>query len=408
MKNHYLTIMLSIGIMAACTEPNIEEGPLVERLSSNQDIHFEELTKLISSKMTDPSFRQFIKMESIEQFDGDYDILFAKMVTKDINSGGNKINVRSYLTNVLNNGRTSGEAEAFIEILLQDYPLLQVSIPEIYEGSTEKWDAETKSILVAYLPEDYDEFKTKDLIAYDSEGNKHLIDAINEPTVPVIVIGLNERINYSEGSSSGRIVPYFSNKYFTYFFNSDEKESLDSNDRMMATHAFDRDSNNGRDVLYKGRFVDKDAFRQVEKWPGGRPEFKVVIGYIDKSSGTPTARTTTKYLSEDGWIKKKFFSADLLTKTINVPILTWYKDRYALDMTYIWVELDASGSGSIEVTSQLVTKFEDGTATTQTIKTTIDNNDDQAGDSVVQYEHPTGGDGTWYSTGIVNFSVNQE
>lgn len=42
------------------------------------------------------------------------------------------------------------------------------------------------------------------------------------------------------------------------------------------------------------------------------------------------------------------------------------------------------------------------------IKTTIDDNDEDAGDAIVQYEHATAGDGTWYNTGIVKFSVNQE
>jgi uncharacterized phage-like protein YoqJ len=68
--------------------------------------------------------------------------------------------------------------------MMQDYPLLQISIPEVFEESTENWDAKSNGILVAYLSEDYDEGKTITLKAYDTNGNVKQIDATNEPENP--------------------------------------------------------------------------------------------------------------------------------------------------------------------------------------------------------------------------------
>jgi hypothetical protein len=231
----------------------------------------------------------------------------------------------------------------------------------------------------------------------------------------VVIIGLNERLEVSATSANNnsRTNSYFSNAHYQYHFRDiSNSENIYSeskaNGKDSRVQAYDRDTNEKRDVLYKGRFPSTDAWRRVEGWPNGRPEFKVVIGYVERVFGSATAKTTTKYLDEKGWVKRNLFSHKLLTKTINIPILTWYKDRYGLEMNYLWVELDAGGNNPTELTVSLTTKFDDNTSATVAIKTTIDDNDKSAGDSPVQYEHATRGEGTWYSTGTVEFSVTQE
>jgi hypothetical protein len=43
--------------------------------------------------------------------------------------------------------------------------------------------------------------------------------------------------------------------------------------------SYDRDLKSGSDILWQGRFVSKDAYRQVEGWPAGKPEFTVIIAF---------------------------------------------------------------------------------------------------------------------------------
>jgi len=386
---------------------------------TKQDAYFAQVANLISSNIGDDNFRQFLKSEAIKQFDGDYDILFAELLTKNFATKkhpGNKISTLDYLSkNRSKNARTIGVQDSFpvfIEYLLTKYPLLQISIPEVFENSTENWDASDQEVLVAYLPEDYDEGKTLFIQAFDKEGKLHMIDAVNEPDFPVIVVGLNERLEVSSTSTqNSRTKSYFSNEHYNYYLTNNtesiksKKESL-INSRANAT--YDRDSDGGKEVLYQGRINNKGAWRQIEGWPAGRPEFKVVIGYVDKSSGSAVAQTTTKILDKSGWVKRNLFSSKVTTKTINIPIFTWYKDRYALDMKYIWLELDSGGDNTTEYSYTLVTEFDDGTKSTEQIKTSFDDNDDEAGDQVVQYEDPTSGGGSSYNTGILTFSIIQE
>lgn len=376
-------------------------------------------TQLIAAGMNDSEFRLFLKNKAVEQFDGDYDILVASSLDNKINSTllkSSDITLREYFEFLINTSNlkstNSGLDLSFIDSLIIKYPLLQISIPEISDSSTENWDAIKMIPLVTFLPDDYNEDYTQQLLAYDVYGNEHYISATEEPSCPVIVISQNERLEIDNDipQSSFNSV-YFRNNYFTYIIPSviedNNNELIDLN--LKSTNSnYDRDLNTGRDVLWKGRFVNKSAFRRVEGWPAGKPEFTVIIAYIDRSSGTPTAASLTKILSDGGWIKRYVVKTELKTKTINVPIMSWLKERYGSDMKYTWIEKDKNGSGSVEVNTVVTTKYEDNTTITSTVKCTIDDNDEQAGEAIVQYEDNADGDGTEYSTGIVRFWVKQE
>jgi len=167
---------------------------------SNFDTDVQGFSKLLASKLNDASLRAFIKSEAVSQFDGDYDILLAAVLDKEVNSPTSRAKTLTFRQALLssseprsNSGRTNSNDD-FLDSLIAKYPLLQISIPEVFEGSTEKWDTEEQELLVAYLPEDYDEFSTKVITAFDKEGLNHEVDAINEPSAPVIIISNNERL----------------------------------------------------------------------------------------------------------------------------------------------------------------------------------------------------------------------
>jgi len=73
---------------------------------------------------------------------------------------------------------------------IEGVPLLQISLPVNFE----KWDSE-KPILVAYTPLTIDDIEVEEIYAYDSEGNEYVLDAKMPPDFPVIVVGINERVD---------------------------------------------------------------------------------------------------------------------------------------------------------------------------------------------------------------------
>jgi hypothetical protein len=86
-------------------------------------------------------------------------------------------------------GNRFGEGSFLSIDEIENVPLLQISLPVNFE----KWDGE-EPILVAYTPLTIDDIEVEEIYAYDSEGNEHVLDAKTPPDFPVIIVGLNERV----------------------------------------------------------------------------------------------------------------------------------------------------------------------------------------------------------------------
>jgi hypothetical protein len=130
-------------------------------------------------------------------FDGDYDILSNKLESRKLQK--KSIQVKELLatshsqnaleSNYLKSGKISGED--FLEKIKKALPNLQISVPI----HCDDWDTENYIPLVVFLPYDFDESKTKSVTAYDIDGKKHDLSLNVEPTQPVIVVSISERID---------------------------------------------------------------------------------------------------------------------------------------------------------------------------------------------------------------------
>lgn len=76
---------------------------------------------------------------------------------------------------------------------IEKVPLLQISLPVNFD----KWDG-SEPILVAYDPVTIDDDECKQIVAFDMEGKEYILDAKNDPDFPVIVAGINERVNNND------------------------------------------------------------------------------------------------------------------------------------------------------------------------------------------------------------------
>jgi len=416
---YFTCIVIASLFFVSCEKEDVKSIENSSNISlSNKEKYDEYGQKLFSvvlKSLEDKEFKSFIKEEALKQFDGDYDILIASSLDKPVNGNlkSTSRTLKEYLLGKIeaSNLKSSEEGTSnFLDSILLYCPLMQISVPELGENSTENWDVENDNVLLTFLPSDFDEKTYTFVEAYDKSGNYYKLSLDSLPEIPVIVISNNERLEVDqENNFKSSKINYYSNQYYSYslIYNDEEIIENDLNStNLKSTQAIDRDTKTGKDVLYKGIFESKDAFRQVESWPNGKPEFKVIIVYSDRNGSTFTANSVEKVLSKDGWIKRYVVTVKLQTKTINVPIMTWYRDRFGLYMKYRWIEKDSGNS--TEISTTLNNKYDDNTSTTTTVKSTVSDKDDDAGEAIVEYEDPTSGDGTWYSTGIVKFSVNQQ
>lgn len=173
------------------------------------------------------SFRKLIKDEAQKEFDGDYDILLSDFADKsvahnDVDNGiaiPNKVKANlcvkdlledAYYTLNIENRLKSARAKSsiqrinsaqkivgasIVDVLTQQYPLLQVSVPV----HVEDLEDESYFLPVTFIPEEFDEKSTEYLPLISKDGVTQ-IDVTEEPENAVIVIGMNERsiiLNFS-------------------------------------------------------------------------------------------------------------------------------------------------------------------------------------------------------------------
>lgn len=161
------------------------------------DASVSAVAKSVSSALREnESFRKLVISEVKKQFDGDYDVLLKDIVGKSVyvktKSGESfDISVKDLLNSYMEEPVTKSQ-EDFLDELQRKYPGTQISVPV----NADKWEPDYIPV-VCFIDSNYDDTKTEYVTGYDSEGNTVLVDAINEPDLPVVVISQNERMDYN-------------------------------------------------------------------------------------------------------------------------------------------------------------------------------------------------------------------
>ncbi len=202
MKTKYLiyTITCLLIILSACKkEPSQDEikntVSLFEENEYNLDL--KDFSLAVSTALKSSDFRKTLKEEALIMFDGDYDILIKKVIDRKITTPSSLLKSNKTIYTVkdlledsypVNNSLGLKSTSDIIDILTMKYPDLQIAIPV----HAEDWDETSYIPVVAFIPAEYDDLTTKTVTGYIN-GNAIPVDAVNEPTKPVIVIGQNER-----------------------------------------------------------------------------------------------------------------------------------------------------------------------------------------------------------------------
>lgn len=435
MKNNHLFIF-ALGFLVffqSCekTETIIDNKILCSDFEQNllknsKNKAIVDLTKTISSSLNEKNVRSFLKNEALKRFDGDFDILLSKALNEKISSeivGVKGLTFKQVLIHHMIKDeplsyKGTCEASNYLDSIIKIFPLIQISIPEVFDSSTFYWDHNNYLPLTALLPVNFNE-NTENILAYDVYGNPCILSTNEIPDKPVFVISQNESlvaIPKRNSDNKFKLAPYYETEEYYYFYSEDIETSVDIgeieiDDELDSTISPIQDGSRdiliGKDFLNKAKFVSKTTWRQVESWPSGRPEFKVVISYAEIVNGNYSVKTITKVLPKDGWISRYVVFNELRTKNLDLPIIKWVKANFGNSMKYTWIEQDPSDSQST-INIGYSTKFEDGDqlSTSISIKTGAD--DDEAGEDIVDYNDSTTGEGTVYNTGILKFWINQQ
>ncbi len=263
---------------------------------------YENLAKDLAKVLSKEAIREKIKFEVQKKFDGDFDILFSNFIKINDNSKS----IKDYF---------SGEK---IQNILKNEKL-NVSIPV----KIENWDTKKQLLVAVWIGAD--EKNTNKVLAYDSRGKMYLLDVKNEPDVPVIVLGINERMNF---------------------------EKVVKQDRKSRT------SGNYESITW----LKCPNLSAIEPWLNGAPELRfTAVVYNDNfsaafQSGNNTEYCPSRHHASDGYT--------LALWTSNQNLFRWYFDENHGPDYYLQVieedDNQYSSKLSVGVTATTKTKIEAG------------------------------------------------
>lgn len=188
----YSIIFSIIFVTASCSsvmDEQVQVTDVQERTIDEKNAMIECYAQLLASTMGHSSVRNAIKDEALKMFDGDNDVLVSTFHDIQLSE---VTDVRQLLQNqqiCLTKSSLGNVVD--IDEIQDEFKNLQISVP-LY---CDEWDADNYVPLVAFLPYDYDEMSTTEIVAFDTLGREHLLSTEEDPDVPVVVVSISERVD---------------------------------------------------------------------------------------------------------------------------------------------------------------------------------------------------------------------
>jgi len=273
------------------------EGGLAKGNPEMVNRALEELAKAFALSVKDVEVRRFIKAEVGKKFDGDYEFLY-QFARGHSFADGESFEVK------LGKGYSKrfglGDGISRVKELVKLIPRFNIAVPVNFE----RWDEESYVPLVAYRPVGVDDKLIEKVKAFDWEGKEYWLDAKKAPDFPVIVLGINERVD-----DNGNV---------RYFSLPNMRTSLDDEG---GGGGFGGESSGVK--TYKLKVV---WFRcnntDFEGWFGGAPEFYIHTYYWDimRNNKTGPIRTDFYDIKSQGtyYVNRVIFNAGTIEPNLMV------------------------------------------------------------------------------------------
>jgi hypothetical protein len=405
MKKIYLIIFIGF-LFASCKKSNTlpTNDSNNQSLNSEEKSHKEKLEfgKALATSLNNKDLRDLIKTEALKQFDNDYDVLFSNIMDRKL------VNGKTVIEFIASNSVNPNELISSVSRL----PLLNIFVPELENFSSNSWDTNVSTPLVAVIKESDITKGNNTITTFDKNGGSLDLSYSEKPKIPVLVIKDNERIiinkktggktSFAKNVSSDNpikdydfIYPAFDNTQSKTISKSNSKKvnsvgALNTNvdnsqmiDDPGVRYAYEKNLNSQRDYIYYGldasNGIDTGTFRTnysehivsiqlgnemalqkiTDNWTEGNLEIVINVTMLTRT-GTPI--TITKGIS---------CTADDL-KTVDIPranqvpggptraplvfsgftpieIDTWDAYKYGDKWKFIISELDSGNETTVTV-----------------------------------------------------------
>jgi hypothetical protein len=230
-----ITLTLSL-LLAACGQQTTAGDPVAvtpsaQAPTSDQaqtNAALDTFARQLAVSLTEPGVRSLIAEQTALAFDGDTEALYTSLASQSTGTG------------TFAQALSSGLSAQGLQTLAAKIPKLNIAV----RGGA--WDHAGVIPWVAVSPEGGDEFAP--VVAYDARGQAHQLDSRRAPEVPVVVVGVNERVD-----DTGALLP----------------ESLPM--------PVQRTGNLTAQGCYSVKLVRVDLYDDKEPWTRGKAEIYVAV-----------------------------------------------------------------------------------------------------------------------------------
>jgi hypothetical protein len=345
---------LSLQNFEADTEGNITDQR--KQISYSLDA----AAKVVAILMESEEVRILLKEKAQLRFDGDYDVLYSSIKNIELKNG---MTIEEHLLKI--NPKFAKIAASI--------PKFNISVPV----ECDEWNTENYVPSVAVMPFGLQEGTFKTITTYTSKGEVEYLSAMEDPKVPVVVVGICERVDENE-------------KLRVEF----QPEVKDNNPSVMRVEGY-------QEKIQKIKCPDLGT---IESWTSGAPELILQVYGYEVSSNQPANPS----LGAGKVITRQFFKPnkrnDINNRfwTCNRGMFNWYINPntaltvFSASFDYRWIEEDYLPVKNVDInvtfSSSVKVKIPLGEATiggNVNLKWTIGDDDDYCGNNIVQYQDAT-------------------
>ncbi|MDR0829262.1 MAG: fibronectin type III domain-containing protein [Prevotellaceae bacterium] len=214
-KKYMVAMVMILFAITACDKNELVDntkpiqrikGASEEYALTEYNIDMKNFALVINQSIQNKNFRILLKDEAYKQVDGAFDVLISSILETTVPNS--EFTVRNLLNNSYRELLEAKKFDANFELnkLYDTYPELQVSIPIHLKKLADNINDIPP---VTFITEEYQTGKIGSLFAFNGKYHEDIVlDGIDEPDFPVIVIGLNERMyRWNVTMSDDVIVP---------------------------------------------------------------------------------------------------------------------------------------------------------------------------------------------------------
>lgn len=308
---------------------NLSKATSIAKLTA-QEIRLKYFAKALATSLDNEELINLIKNEAMNKFDGDTEVLWEMVSDRMLTSG---FTLREYIDSKYIKDNKSPLSISEIEKV----PLLNILFVTCCDDCNSD-----KPMKVTFVPLTKNDIEVDSVIAYNSALNECTISNTECPGFPLIVIGVNERIDpiskepkYSGFSKTAKVTGYSEGHCLkfneAYLYDDKEPITKGAAEVYFRVYAYDESGNEIEDDTpeYEHMNYDTDDFII---WSGAN------LGHWTSDSNDPDYA---------GWLPSYFFDTENTTMPTTCKIVVWEDDAINDDRIERYWSLTENDFGDI-------------------------------------------------------------